>query len=104
MDWVEHLVDEALCPELAQALVMIYCRHLGDPEARSTLRGMTGNQTMLIQQYDALDALHARHPFAPLGLESLLNELKLLYRHIVQLQAEPEEQTLNGFPRHLGER
>lgn len=87
MDALEHIVDEALCPELAQALVMIYCRHLGHPHARGTLRRMAVSQRELASQFDALDELHARHPFAPLGREALDEELRLLYRHNVQLGA-----------------
>jgi hypothetical protein len=100
MDALEYVVDEALCPELAQALVMIYCRHLGDPEARATLRAMAGEQEMLVRQYDSLDDVHAKHPFAPLGRSALLHELQLLYRHNVQLGAKPVLRQL----RHLSRR
>jgi hypothetical protein len=81
MDALEHLIDEALCPELAQALVMLYCRHLGQPEARRTLRLMALDEPELTWQFDALDELHARHPFRDLGRDALATELRWLYRH-----------------------
>lgn len=87
MDTLEYVVDEALCPELAQALVMIYCRHLGQPDARRTLRAMAAEQSAVLHQFDALDELHARHPFAALDRGALIEELRMLYRHNVALGA-----------------
>ena len=72
MDALEHVIDEALCPELAQALAMLYCRHLGQPEARRTLRLMALDEPELTWQFDALDELHARHPFRDLGRDPVL--------------------------------
>lgn len=87
MDALEYVVDEALCPELGQALVMIYCRHLGQPEARGVLRRMGADQPALLEQFDALDELHARHPFEELHGNALPEELRLLYRHHAMLDA-----------------
>jgi hypothetical protein len=84
MDALEHVVDEALCQDLAQALVMIYCRHLGQPEARRTLRLMATDAPGLAAQFDDLDELHARHPFQELGRGALVAELRMLYRHHLQ--------------------
>ncbi|MDB5099778.1 MAG: hypothetical protein JWM80_4199 [Cyanobacteria bacterium RYN_339] len=100
MDALEFRIDEALCPELAQALVMLYCRHLGQPEARRTLRIMAMEQPELGRQFDALDELHARHPFRDLGRDALQEELRMLYRHHVALDAPRVVRQLRRLCQH----
>ena len=85
--FVERVVPEAVSPDLAQALVMLYCRHLDHPTARQTLRRMVQDDAALLRQFDALDELHADFPFAKQEHVSLFDELMLLYRHNAQMGA-----------------
>ncbi len=87
--FLERVVGEAVSPELAQALVMLYCRHLDHPNSRQTLRRMVHEEAELLRQFDALDELHADFPFAKQEHVSLLDELLLLYRHNAQMGAQP---------------
>ena len=81
MDTLEWVVEEALCDELAHALVMIYGRHAWNPEARARLRAMARTKPELLGQFEDMDALHARHPFADPGPPAMAYELQMLYGH-----------------------
>lgn len=86
-DYMELVVREAVCPELAQALVMMYCRFLCQPEACQALRAMLSEEKEVLRQLDALDDLHADFPFTHLNPASLDEELATLYWHNVQLSS-----------------
>jgi hypothetical protein len=100
MDALEHVIDEALCRELAQALVMLYCRHLSQPEARRTLRLMVLGHPDVTRQFDDLDELHARHPFRELGKDALPAELRMLYRYHLQQPIPGVLRQLRRLGRH----
>jgi hypothetical protein len=82
--FMERRVQEALGGELAQALVMIYCRHLHHPPAMAAMRAMAQGERAILAEFDALDALHAEVPFQDLGHLTVREELELLYWHQVQ--------------------
>jgi hypothetical protein len=74
-----------MCPALGQALVMIYCRHLCEPEVRREMRALVAGEYEVLKQFDALDELHAEYPFGELSRFTLREELSLLYWHNRQL-------------------
>ena len=82
-DYMELVVREAVCPELAQALVMMYCRFLCQPQACQALRAMLSDEPEVLRQLDALDELHADFPFTHVNRASLDTELANLYGHKV---------------------
>ena len=81
MDAIEHRIEEGLCPELAQAMALIYCRHMVSAESRAMLRAMAEGRPELLAQFDSLDELHNRHPFEDPGGHALREELQMLYVH-----------------------
>ncbi|HEY9723808.1 MAG TPA: hypothetical protein V6D47_17485 [Oscillatoriaceae cyanobacterium] len=85
-EYLEKLIRAALHPPLAQALVMVYCRHVCEPEIRAHLRRLVAHEPELLKQFDSLDELHAEFPFGQLSRLSLDEELKLLYWHNRQLR------------------
>ena len=85
--YVEVRVREALRGDLAQALVMIYCRHLHHPPAMAAMRAMAARERAILAEFDALDALHEEVPFQDLAHLTVREELELLYWHQVQLRA-----------------
>ena len=89
-EFLERRVREVLSSELGQALVMVYCRHLHDDEAKAALRGLADREPALLAEFDALDALHAEVPFQDLGHLTLHEEIELLYWHQAQ-QGSPEK-------------
>lgn len=99
-DYMEIVVREAVCPELAQALVMMYCRFLCQPEACQALRAMLSDEPEVTRQFDALDDLHADFPFTHVNRSSLDEEIATLYWHNVQLGAEAILRQLRMLCRH----
>lgn len=83
-EYVEVRVREAVRGDLAQALVMIYCRHVCHPPAKAAIRAMAQREPALIAEFDALDALHADVPFQDLAHLTVREELELLYWHQIQ--------------------
>ena len=86
-EFLEFRVREALGADLAQALVMIYCRHLGHAPAQAALRAMVAGERTILGEFDALDALHAEVPFQDLAHLTLREEIELVYWHQLQLSA-----------------
>lgn len=86
-EFVEVRVREALRADLAQALVMIYCRHLHHAPAKAALRAMAAGERAILAEFDALDDLHAQVPFQDLAHLTVREEIELLYWHQVQLGA-----------------
>ena len=80
-EYLERVIPEALSPALSQALILIYCRHLAQPEFRRDLRALVFRDAETLRQFDALDELHAEYPFTQLSQFSLQEELGLLYWH-----------------------
>ena len=99
-EYLEMVVREAVSPELGQALVMMYCRFLCQPEACQALRAMLSEECELLRQFDALDELHADFPFTHLNPASLDNELAALYAHNAQLGAADTLRQLRMLCRH----
>lgn len=85
-EYLEKRIRAALHPPLAQALVMVYCRHVCEPIVRTALRRLVASEADLLKQFDSLDELHAEFPFGQLSQLSLTEELKLLYWHNRQLK------------------
>lgn len=83
-EYVEVRVREAVRGDLAQALVMIYCRHVCHAPAKAAMRAMAQRERALLAEFDALDALHAEVPFRDLAHLSVREELELLYWHQLQ--------------------
>lgn len=91
--YLERVVAAAVSPEMGQALVIIYCRHLCDARARSELRALVGHAPEVLKQFDALDELHAEYPFTKLSQFTIDEELALLYwNHRQQGTAEMMEE------------
>lgn len=84
-EFLERIIPEALDPALSQALILIYCRHLAQPEFRRDLRSLVTADRETLRQFDALDELHAEYPFTQLSQFTLEEELGLLYWHNRQL-------------------
>lgn len=76
--YLERRVREALGTDLAQALVMVYCRHIWHPADLATLRAVAAEEPAILAQFDALDALHAEIPFQDLAHLPLAEELAFL--------------------------
>ena len=86
-EYLGRRVREALEPDLAQALAMVYCRHVCRGTAKAALRTLVAGERALLAEFDALDALHAEIPFQDLAHLSVREELELLYWHEVQRDA-----------------
>lgn len=86
--YLERVVGEALCAELAQSLVMIYCRYLCHAEARQALRCMMADEPEVLRQFDALDELHAEYPFTPYAASTWRVDLAQLVQHNLELGSE----------------
>lgn len=99
-EYMERVVREAVCPELAQALVMMYCRFLCQPDACQALRAMLSDEPEVLRQLDALDDLHADFPFTHLNPSSLDEELATLYWHNVQLDSADILRQMRMLCRH----
>jgi hypothetical protein len=99
-NYLELVVREAVCPELAQALVMMYCRFLCQPGACQALRAMLSEEKDVVRQLDALDELHADFPFTHLNPTSLDEELTTLYVHNWQLGSTDMLRQLRMLCRH----
>lgn len=86
-EFLERVIPEALSSELGQALVIIYCRHLCEPDFRTQMRRLVAHEPEVLRQFDALDELHAEFPFQRLSRFSFEEELELLYWHNRQLES-----------------
>lgn len=87
-EYLERVIPEALSLALSQALILIYCRHLAQPEFRRDLRALVYRDAETLRQFDALDELHAEYPFTQLSHFNLQEELGLLYWHNRQIGEE----------------
>jgi hypothetical protein len=96
-EFIERVVREAVGSELAQALVMIYCRRLCQADDRVALRDLLADEPELLRQLDALDTLHAEYPFTQIQGGSLDEELVLLYRHHLALGDHPFARQLRAL-------
>ncbi len=83
--FVERRVREAMRGDLAQALVMIYCRHVCHAPAKAAMRAMANGEGAILAEFDALDELHAEVPFQDLAHLTVREEIELLYWHQAQL-------------------
>lgn len=99
-EYMEMVVREAVCPELGQALVMMYCRFLCQPDACRALRAMLSDEREVLRQLDALDDLHTDFPFTHLNPASLDEELATLYWHNAQLGATDITRQMRMLCRH----
>lgn len=84
-EFLERVIPEALSAALSQALILIYCRHLAQPDFRRDLRALVIRDAETLRQFDALDELHAEYPFTQLSQFNLQEELGLLYWHNRQI-------------------
>lgn len=87
-EYLERVIPEALSASLSQALILIYCRHLAQPDFRRDLRALVLRDAETLRQFDALDELHAEYPFTQLSHFNLQEELGLLYWHNRQIGEE----------------